>query len=143
MSQLEWSLPNEEAPISTSGIEEQRNLKASMLYHVLPAMVRNRMPALPSLRRSVSEFHTRSLHSKNNSITEISVPETPPPGYTSRPGSGSTTPHHPPTEPSMFDFEDDVSVASSVPSTPAPPIISYETSTGINWQHARHGMYYV
>ncbi|KAF2830555.1 hypothetical protein CC86DRAFT_463835 [Ophiobolus disseminans] len=115
-------------------VEEHQNLKTSMFYHVLPAVVQSRMPNLPSIRQSISDLRrTRSVHSKNISITEASMPGTPPPEY----ASGSTTPYRH-TAPS-FDFEDDESIASSASSTP-PLIVPYETLSGISWQHARHGV---
>jgi hypothetical protein len=128
---------NEAESIVSSGSGGSKVLQASLIYQVLPAMVQNRIPTLPSLRRSVSGFHTRGLHMKNKSVTEMSLPETPPPGYTSRSGSGSTTPT------SLFDISDDTSDVAlrSGMSTPTPLVAAYETSTGVNWQHARHGMY--
>jgi hypothetical protein len=116
-------------------ISELHENKASMLFQVLPAIVQSRMPMLPSLRRSVSEYRTRGSHNKKHSLSELSLPETPPPGYTSRPASGNTTPRPSSvTSASVFRFDDDVSVAS-----PA-PITTFETASGISWQHARHGM---
>jgi len=102
---------------------------ASMFYHVLPTMVQSRLPMLPSLRRSLSELHTRSSHSKSTSLPETMRPSTPPPDYTSRPGSGSATPYR-------CDVADDGTGREGVPTDPI-----YETSSGINWQYARHGTY--
>jgi hypothetical protein len=119
-------------------VETHENNKTSMLYQVLPAIVQSRMPILPSLRRSVSEYRTRGIQSSANSLSE-NLPETPPPLYTSRPASSSNTPLRPLSvaSTSVFDFEDDISVASSAPTT------VYETLTGISWQHAKHGMPYL
>lgn len=116
--------------------------KVSMLYQVLPPIVQNRMPKLPSLRRSVSNFRAGGLHSKNNSMSEASLPTTPPPGYTSRPTSGSTTPSQRISTASTlaFDLEDTISIASSDSSIHALSEPVYEMSSGIQWQHARHGM---
>jgi hypothetical protein len=127
------------------GMEGPKSLQASILYQVLPAMVQNRIPTLRSLRRSVSDFHTRGQHSKSKSLTEMSLPETPPPGYTTRPGSGSNTPYRSSlASASEFDIPDDGSdmALSSGTSTPIPLPAIYETLTGVNWQYARHGMYY-
>jgi len=118
-------------------MKEDQHIKTSMFYHVLPAVVQSRMPTLLSICQSISDMRrTRSLHSKSVSVTESLLPETPPPEYASQPGSGSTTPYRH-TAPS-FDFDDDVSIASSTSSTP-PLLARYETATGISWQHARHG----
>jgi hypothetical protein len=141
MLQFERSHAHEVDLTMNPTLEEQQSFKISMFYHVLPAVVQSRMPHLPSIRQSISDLRrTRSLHSKNNSTTETSLPRTPPPEYVSRPGSGYTTPYrHSTTD---FDFDDDVSVASSASSSP-PSILPYETSTGISWQHARHGTAHV
>ncbi|EAT86375.1 hypothetical protein HBI56_100670 [Parastagonospora nodorum] len=119
--------------ISTSELHEN---KTSMLYQVLPAIVQSRMPMLPSLRRSVSEYRNRGSHTKNSSsLSDISLPETPPPCYSSRPVSGRTTPRPlSVTSASVFEFDDDVSVAGSASTT------TYESSSGISWQHARYGI---
>lgn len=137
MSRLEDFEVNE-AEGTILGIETHANDKTSMLYQVLSAIVQSSMPILPSIRRSVSEYRMRGMHSENSSLSEI-LPQTPPPVYTSRPVSGSTTPLRPLSvaSASVFDFEDDISVASSA------PITTYETSTGISWRYAKHGMYLV
>ncbi|KAF1911336.1 hypothetical protein BDU57DRAFT_524404 [Ampelomyces quisqualis] len=116
--------------------------KGSMLYQVLPLIMQTRMPMLPSLRRSVSNFRTGRVHSKNHSMSEGSLPKTPPPGYTSRPASGSTTPSQPTCTASMlaFDLGDRISIAGSEPSVRALSEPVYESSSGIQWQHAKHAM---
>ncbi|CAO2655621.1 Nn.00g044240.m01.CDS01 [Neocucurbitaria sp. VM-36] len=117
-------------------IDEQRNIRPSMLYHVLPTMVSNRIPTLPSLRRSLSGRR----HGKSHSLTEIPVPATPPPHYTSRPGSGSATPNlnFGDTE---SDFSDDASERPSSSLGAAPPLFAaYETKTGISWKYASSGI---
>lgn len=113
--------------------------KVSMLYQVLPPIMQNRMPKLPSLRRSVSNF--RGSHSKNNSMSEASLPRTPPPGYTSRPTSGNATPSQRLSTGTTlsFDLEDGVSIASSEDSVRGLSEPVYEMASGIQWQHARHG----
>jgi hypothetical protein len=134
MSRLH-SLEGREAEDVGLVVETHENNKSSMLYRVLPAIVQNRMPILPSLRRSVSEYRTRGIPSSTTSLSE-NLPETPPPLYTSRPVSSSNTPLRPLSvaSTSLFDVEDDISVASSALTT------VYETLTGISWQHAKHGM---
>jgi hypothetical protein len=134
MSQLQGFEGSEAESVRPEANTHENN-KISMLYQVLPAIVQSRMPILPFLRRSVSEYRTRGMHGKNGSLSEV-VPETPPPVYTSRPVSSSNSQLRPlsVTSASVFDFEDDVSIASSTPT------ITYEASTGISWQHAKHGM---
>ena len=124
----------------TSYSDSERK-RSSMLYQVLPALVQSR---IPSFRRSLSSYRRRGLHGKSNSITEMSRPCTPPPDYTPRPGSGSSTPARQLSDASdsVFDYEDDRSdMASSAASDPPPPVPTYETCTGINWQRARQGMH--
>ena len=117
-------------------IDEQRNIRPSMLYHVLPTMVSNRIPTLPSLRRSLSGRR----HVKSHSLTEIPVPGTPPPHYTSRPGSGSATPNLNCGD-TESDFSDDASERPSSSFGAAPPLFAaYETKTGISWKYASSGM---
>jgi hypothetical protein len=127
---------------ATFGIEEHTNFAASMFYQVLPAIVQSRMPVLPSVRRSLNDFRTRGLHSKQNSMSDISLPGTPPPGYSSTPGSGRTTPHQCTslTSGTVSDVEDDASLATLAQSSHNLAAVDVEGSTGISWQHARHGM---
>ena len=123
---------------------EFKNARTSMIYQVLPALVSSHLPTIPSIRRSIGEIRDRRLHSKANSISEIPLPGTPPPGYTSRPSSGSATPHRHSLvsgEPDL-DFPDDVSdrPGSSMSSNP-PPFPTYEAKTGISWKYAGQGTY--
>lgn len=121
---------------------ELKNVPTSMIYQVLPGMVSSHFPMIASIRRSISEIRGRRLHSKTNSITELPLPGTPPPGYTSRPSSGSATPNRRPiiAGEAELDFPDDVSErpGSSTSSNP-PPFAAYETKTGINWKYAGQG----
>lgn len=123
---------------------EFKNARTSMIYQVLPALVSSHLPTIPSIRRSIGEIRDRRFHSKANSISEIPLPGTPPPGYTSRPSSGSATLHRHSLvagEPDL-DFPDDVSdrPGSSMSSNP-PPFPTYETKTGISWRYAGQGTY--
>lgn len=120
---------------------ELKNFRASMIYQVLPAMVSSHLPTIPSIRRSISEIRDRRFHSKTSSITELPLPGTPPPGYTSKPCSGSATPNrHSLVGEAEVDFLDDVSErpSSSMSSIP-PPFSAYETKTGVNWKYAGQG----
>ncbi|KAF2628734.1 hypothetical protein BU25DRAFT_338746 [Macroventuria anomochaeta] len=121
---------------------ELKNVRTSIIYQVLPAMVSSHLPTIPSIRRSIGEIRDRRLHSKTSSITEIPLPGTPPPGYTSRPSSGSATPNRHSllaSEPEL-DFPDDVfeRPGSSMSSNP-PPFSMYERKTGISWKYAGQG----
>ncbi|KZM24273.1 uncharacterized protein EKO05_0005764 [Ascochyta rabiei] len=114
-----------------------------MIYQVLPAMVSSHLPTIPSIRRSISEIRDRRLHSKANSITEILLPGTPPPGYTSRASSGSATPNRrsPIAGEAELDFPDDVSERPGSSNSSAPPLFSaYESRTGIHWKYAGQGV---
>jgi hypothetical protein len=108
--------------------QEHIDLKANILYYLLPAIVQNRMPILPSFRRSVHD----------------SSPGTPPPGYTSMPTSGRTTPecYRSVAATSVFNDNDEngTPIPASGPAIFSQPGSPYECSTGINWQHAKHGM---
>lgn len=124
-------------------IEERHKMHASILYHVLPTMVQTRMPTLPSFRRSLNGLRNRGLHGKSQSTPDISRPVTPPPGYSTRPGSGHASPERraSTTQGSMFDTLDDMAEGSSasVAASPAPMFTAYESRSGVNWQFARHG----
>lgn len=116
---------------------EQHNSKSSLFFQVLPAVVQNRMPNMPSIRQSISDLRrTRGSHGKNSSMSEESLPATPPPEYVSRPGTASATPYG--RMGTNYDVEDGSSVASSASSIRSLSV-PYETATGISWQHAKHG----
>lgn len=122
---------------------ELKSVRTSMIYQVLPAMVSSHLPTIPSIRRSIGEIRDRRLHSKADSITELPLPVTPPPGYTSRPSSGSASPNRRSiiVGEADLDFSDDASErpGSSMSSNP-PPFAAYETKTGISWKHAGQGI---
>jgi len=112
-----------------------------MLYQVLPTALQSRIPALPSFRRSINDLRTKGQHGKSNSVPELLRPVTPPPGYTTRPGSGSATPNRLSltSTTSLFeDMEDDPEEVEgmNIPSA----VAAYETVSGVNWQYARHGV---
>ena len=135
MFRLDRSDPSEALLELDCTMDEQRSVRPSMLYHVLPTMVSNRIPTIPSLRRSLSG----KGHGKSKSLTELTAPETPPPHYTSRPGSGSATPNVL-SELSEFDFSDDVSERPGSSVGAATPLFApYETKTGISWKYATSG----
>ncbi|KAF1845135.1 uncharacterized protein K460DRAFT_311205 [Cucurbitaria berberidis CBS 394.84] len=120
----------------TYTIDEQRNVRPSMLYNVLPTMVSNRIPTISSLRQSFNG----KRHGKSKSLTEMLAPSTPPPHYTSRPGSGSVTPNLISAE-MDFDFSDDASERPSSSIGAAPSLFAaYEAKTGVNWKYASSGI---
>jgi hypothetical protein len=145
MSQF-YSIEFNRTEWSVSDIEEHaKKSTASMLYQVLPTVVQSRMPILPSIRHSLNDFRTRGMHSTHNSVSEISLPGTPPPEYTSRGGSGATTPQQCTslTSASVPVAEDDAGAGSLAQATAHLSTVAQGGSTGISWQHARHGMLHV
>lgn len=111
-----------------------------MIYNVLPAVVQNRIPTLPSIRQSLSDIRIRTLHAKHiDAATDISPPATPPPGYTSRPGSARSHCSSVVSTDGESTLHDDVSERpESLMSTP-PPFSVFESKTGINWKYANQG----
>ncbi|KAF2853265.1 hypothetical protein T440DRAFT_466245 [Plenodomus tracheiphilus IPT5] len=127
---------------SDMAFEASKSTRPSMIYQMLPAMVSNRIPTLPSLRKSLNDARNRSLHSKSSSVSEGSEPETPPPSYSSRPGSGSATPNRF----SLAFAEGEIDFSDSVSERPcssgsglAPRLAVHEAATGINWRYASQG----
>ena len=124
---------------------ERKDLQPSMLYSILPSVIQNRVPTLPSLRRSFSDLRGRSSHTKRvNSSCSIYSPETPPPVYSSR--SGSLCPEQANSITST-DTED-IYVGDNIPERPTsfrsastlpPPFSMPESETGINWKYANQG----
>lgn len=128
----------------TPSIDVERK-KPSMMYSILPAVVQNRIPTLPSIRRTISDVRGRSMpdHSTPEAI-ETPTPRTPPPGYTSRPSTaGSSSSSNRSSVVSTdgeLPFQEAVSeYARSSMSTPPPFPIS-ETRTGINWKYSNQGV---
>lgn len=121
---------------------ELKYFRSSMIYQVLPAMVSSHLPTIPSIRRSISEIRDRRLHSKSSSMSELPLPGTPPPGYTSRPSSGTVSPNRRSLVEPDLDFADDVSErpSSSMSANPPPFAATYESKTGINWKYAGQGV---
>ncbi|KAF1833711.1 hypothetical protein BDW02DRAFT_598869 [Decorospora gaudefroyi] len=121
---------------------EDSSFRPSMLWSILPTVVSNRLPAIPSLRQSLIDVRSRSTHSKCNSVTELPHPETPPPGYSSIPPSGSVTPHRLSVAlgEAEFDLADNTSERPGSSRSTLPPLFDTpETSTGIRWKYASLG----
>lgn len=131
----------EDDPVAEPLFETLKPARQSMLYQMLPSMVSSRLPTLPSLRQSLNDVRNGSAHNRAGSSSDLSEPETPPPSYTSQPGSGSVTPNEFSRAFAVADFDisDDASEGSSSSgsSTPSRPV--YESGTGINWKYASQG----
>ncbi|PVI04119.1 hypothetical protein DM02DRAFT_519445 [Periconia macrospinosa] len=115
-----------------------------MIFNVLPATVQSRIPAISSIRKIVNSARGDASPPKSGSCSvETQSPETPPPGYTSRPTSSrSRSSRH---SIDSFDaelvFQECISTRpqSSV-STPPDIFQMAESSTGINWKYANQGI---
>lgn len=123
--------------------------RTSMLYNVLPMVVQSRIPSLPSLRRSVSQFRTHGAqHRKSSSSSsedEMQRPVTPPPEYRSREGSGSNTPIR---QPSLAMTSVEIDISAEDVDLAAEEMMedyrrtfpsSYEATSGVKWTFARQG----
>lgn len=121
--------------------------KLSMLYTVLPAMLQERIPSLPSIRRALSDMRTTSRpFDISRTTSEAMLPRSPPPGYTSRPGSAVVSRHG--SNRSSIDttredgelFREALSETTAGTGTP-PPFAVSESRTGIKWKYANQGSY--
>lgn len=129
-------------PVSPSPMEEN-SVRPSMLYSVLPTVVSSRIPTIPSLRQSLGDVRGRSSCTKSDSVIELPQPETPPPGYSSTPPSGSITPHRLSAAlgGAELDFADDISEGQASSRTmPLQTLGTEETYSGIRWKYASLGM---
>jgi hypothetical protein len=122
---------------------EETSYRPSMLYSVLPTVISNHLPSIASLRQSINDVRNRGSHSKSASVDEIPQPETPPPGYSSTPPSGSVTPYRL----SVALGEADVEFVDDGPERPGSsgsalpqPYEAQESSCGIRWKYASLGM---
>lgn len=139
----------ERAEISTTTFDtaslierEEASFRPSMLYSVLPTVVSNHLPTIPSLRQSLNDVRNRGSYSKSTSVDELPQPETPPPGYSSTPPSGSVTPCRLSVALSEADatFVDDASDRPGSSGSALPQLYhAQETSTGIKWKYASLG----
>lgn len=132
----------EDVVVPPATAEEEKSVRPSMLYSVLPILVSNHLPTISSLRQSLNDVRSRGSHSKSASVTEIPQPETPPPGYSSRPGSGAVTPHSLSAAlgEAEFDFTDEASERPESSTSTHPSAFDvHETNTGIRWKYASLG----
>ncbi|KAI4698739.1 hypothetical protein J4E81_005350 [Alternaria sp. BMP 2799] len=114
-----------------------------MLYSVLPAVVSNHLPTIPSLRQSFNDVRNRGTHSKSASVDELPQPETPPPGYSSIPPSGSVTPLRLSVALGEADVElvdDGLDRPGSSGSALPQPHDAHEGGCGIRWKYATLGI---
>lgn len=123
---------------------DQKNIRPSMLYNVLPTVVQSRLPTLPSIRQSISDIRGRAFHVKSTSTdssdTEFAAPETPPPTYCSRRSSdGRSRVSILSNETEEIEFRDDASERPTSSMSTPPPFAVSETVTGINWKYANQG----
>jgi hypothetical protein len=112
----------------------------STLYTMLPSIIQNRIPKLPSIRRSVSDFRSRPNHTRTiNMSAQNSRSKTPPPTYTSR--QGSVTPNGWSTIMTDAEESNDASTYDRpISSSSTLPVFnSSETESGINWKYANQG----
>lgn len=123
-------------------LEHKQDTSPSMIYSILPAVVQNRIPTLPSIRRSVTALRNRAIHAKGNriiTITELQEPETPPPEY-----SGDGMPNRnwvTSTDASELDLlPDDISERPGSSGCLPPLFSSPESESGVNWRYANQGM---
>ncbi|KAK7179607.1 hypothetical protein PSPO01_14335 [Paraphaeosphaeria sporulosa] len=121
--------------------------KPSMLYTVLPAIVQDRIPTLPSIRRALSDMRATSRPLNNpRTASDTSLPRSPPPGYTSRPTSAVLS-QHSSNRSSIYNTRDDedmfqeaLSESMASPLSTPPPFAVSETHTGIKWKYANQGV---
>ena len=122
---------------------EESSIRPSMIYSVLPTLVSSRIPTIPSLRQSLGDVRGRTSCSKSDSVIELPQPETPPPGYSSMPPSGSITPHRLSAAlgGAELDFADDESEGqASSRAMPLQTLGAEETHSGIRWKYASLGI---
>jgi hypothetical protein len=119
------------APTST----EPENI--SLIYAVLPPLIKNSMPKVPSLRRSLSGYnraaalvgHVRALSTES-----------------SRPGSATPPPPYQEPIASLTSVLSDVDFQDTPPTSPLslpanPSIFVDDERAGIKWEFARQGNY--
>ncbi|KAJ4359667.1 uncharacterized protein N0V89_000223 [Didymosphaeria variabile] len=129
---------------TTIEVEEKR---PSMFYSVLPAMVQDRIPTLPSIRRALGDMRSSSKSfNMSRNASEVSLPRSPPPGYTSRPISAALSQHS--SNRSSLDtavededlFQEVLSENLASPMSTPPPFTVSEVRTGIKWKYANQGV---
>ena len=121
-------------PWSADFVEPAKN---SMLYTMLPSAVQNRLPRLPSLRKSVSMYGIAA--SRKSCEDAASRPTTPPSGYASAMVlSASHTMDTQDAEMSEF-YGSQQADERSMSSRPQQSVEMSETQSGIEWKFANQG----
>jgi len=114
---------------------EQENI--SLIYAVLPPLIKNSMPKVPSLRRSLSGYnraaalvgHVRALSTES-----------------SRPGSATPPPPYQEPIASLTSVLSDIDFQDTPPTSPRSlpvdaPVFVNDERAGIKWEFARQGNY--
>lgn len=113
------------------------------MYSILPGVVQSRIPTLPSIRRTFSGIRGRSGAVKSAAEIVEYPPQTPPPGYSSRP---SSTVSNNSSYGSLIATDGDGSAQEDIPERPEssmstpPPLLIPETRTGITWKYTTQGI---
>ncbi|KAF2690051.1 hypothetical protein K458DRAFT_356559 [Lentithecium fluviatile CBS 122367] len=135
-----------EIDFDRSSIDTKQS-KASILYNILPAIVQNRIPAIPSIRRTISQIQGRTVPDKSDlEVTEVVHPTSPPPGYSTRPSSAVSSNGNISNRSSVAFSDAETTVHEEYSERPesaysTPPAFSVsETRTGINWKYANQGV---
>jgi hypothetical protein len=123
--------------------KEKKEIRHSMMYSILPAVVQNRIPAIPSLRKSIGNLHSRTMSFKSfNSVIDLSDDVGPPPSYHSRDASGASTPDRNSIisrDIEELELQDDMSERPSSSRSSLPQAPLFEGETGINWKYGNQG----
>lgn len=107
---------------------------------MFPSIIQNRIPKLPSIRRSVSDFRSRPNHTRTISVSAQNSRSETPPTYTSK--QGSIMPNGWSTAMTDAEESNDASTYDRpISSGSALPVFnSSETESGINWKYANQGL---
>ncbi|KAF2739798.1 hypothetical protein EJ04DRAFT_426171 [Polyplosphaeria fusca] len=108
-----------------------------MLFTVLPLVVQNRIPKIPSLRRSISDLRGRGNQGKGGAPVS---PHTPPPRYTSQDGvSTHSADSIESSDAESINVRDETSDRPVSSSSFLPPFPFSEAESGIAWKYANQG----
>jgi hypothetical protein len=125
---------------------ELEYMEPSLIYNVLPTVVQNRIPPIPSLRRAISDMRARK---GGFGVNAESIPDSPPPNYTTNPSSAVSRSGENSNRSSVVFSDGDTSANDGYfghlghlgSEYNTPPVFSIsERRTGINWKYAKQGM---
>lgn len=141
----DFPLPSTQVPPyskdSLANAESTAVDKDSLLYVMLPKLVKNRIRRIPSLRRSVSGYSKGleaaqydSQHSRRSS-TEFPIAQTPPPEYRAQGFLSEASSENGEPE------EEEVQQPAPQPLQPSTPVVGETIAplSGINWRFAAQG----